>query len=179
MERGHLGHADRLHTEEVHVPLILKAEGKKGDVNIPVSLVDVYPTLLQLAGVKSDNKIHGYSLLTQLDKRKEKGVLMEVVRHYNQKAYVNSSGTKLLLDYKMDLGLVHDNIDQPMKETLYDIYQDKYEVSPLKDEELLEKVRAEYIQYYSEILELSRYYNKSEIEMDQETFENLKTLGYL
>lgn len=53
-EHGMLGHKHSLHTEEVHVPLILRWPGEVqagAQVRDPVSLVDVAPTLLDFAGL--------------------------------------------------------------------------------------------------------------------------------
>lgn len=180
MERGHLGHADRLHTEEVHVPLMLKAAGKKGESTVPVSLVDVLPTLLDVAKVPVDSaSIHGRSLISELAERKEEGVLIEVVRHYNQKAFITADGKKALLEYEMEKGLVNPDPTTTIKEHLYDIYKDNFEIAPLKDAKLLSEMKEGLKRYYIEILKLRERYKNSEIDMDAETFERLKTLGYI
>ena len=179
MERGYLGHADRLHTEEVHIPYILKANGAKGESKVPVSLVDAFPTLMEASGIEFKHAIHGVSLLSALEKRKEQGVLLEIIRHYNQKAFINSAGEKILLEYKMDLGMVNTKLDEAFKVNLYDIYKDNLEVKPIEDSALMSKLKEDFKKLYKEILGLKKDYKTSEIEMDDDTFEKLKTLGYI
>jgi arylsulfatase A-like enzyme len=179
MERGHLGHADRLHTEEVHIPFILKAPGKKGEVTYPVSLVDAYPTLLEASGIELKHEINGVSLFNEADKRKEKGILLEIVRHWNQKAFINSKGDKIILEYKMESGLVNPKLEDAEKKSLYNIYKDDWEVKPIDDNALMQKMIEDIKKLYKEVLNLKKNYKTSEIDMDKETYEKLKTLGYL
>jgi arylsulfatase A-like enzyme len=69
-EHGHYTHGNTLFDEEVRVPLVLCApEGALGpprDVDTPVSLVDVTPTLLDLAGASAPYPRHGESLVRPL-----------------------------------------------------------------------------------------------------------------
>ncbi|UCH34238.1 MAG: sulfatase [Armatimonadota bacterium] len=67
-ERGGLEHARTLYQESVRVPLILKLPPEMiGDrakrVMTPVGLVDIYPTLSQLAGLEPPDGLRGRSLL--------------------------------------------------------------------------------------------------------------------
>ena len=64
-EHGVKGHKNNLHVEELHVPLIIKPPGStspKRDGRL-ANLVDLYPTTLDLAGLRSDHPWHGPSLL--------------------------------------------------------------------------------------------------------------------
>ncbi len=51
--RGRVHHGGRLHEDLLHVPLLVAGPGlpRGGRVEVPVSTLDVYPTLLELAGV--------------------------------------------------------------------------------------------------------------------------------
>jgi arylsulfatase len=64
-EHGALGHGQGLHEELVRVPLLIRwpagiAGGRR--IDEPVSLLDVYPTLLDLAGLPSREGLLGKSL---------------------------------------------------------------------------------------------------------------------
>ncbi len=179
MERGYLGHADKLHTEEAQIPFILKAKNQKGEVKVPVSLVDAYPTLLEASGLSFTSKINGVSLLSNLEQRKNQGVLLEIIRHVNQKAFINSEGQKIILEFALETPLINPLIAPILKESIYDIYNDNWEVHRLGDPKLLDKLKLDLKNLYIEILKLGKDYKTAEMEMDDETFENLKTLGYI
>lgn len=80
---GAYGHGV-MHESVLHVPLLLKLPGNEHGgqrIERPVALVDVYPTLLELAGAAPDpGRLHGESLLTTLDgsaPERERTVLSE------------------------------------------------------------------------------------------------------
>jgi arylsulfatase A-like enzyme len=52
-EHGRFGHRWTLHEEETRIPLVIKAPGTRPNVSVdrPASIIDVAPTLLDLAGV--------------------------------------------------------------------------------------------------------------------------------
>jgi arylsulfatase A-like enzyme len=67
-DHGQKGHKNNLYVESLHVPLLVKpakgtlATGPRSDGRI-VNGVDVFPTVLELAGVDYDGPQHGRSLL--------------------------------------------------------------------------------------------------------------------
>ena len=65
-EHGEVAHADLVYQSTIHVPLLIKAPGTRARrVSEPVSLVDVAPTLLELAGLEVP-AMAGRSLVPQL-----------------------------------------------------------------------------------------------------------------
>ncbi|HWN66702.1 MAG TPA: sulfatase, partial [Haliangium sp.] len=73
-ERGGFGHGRHLHQEVLRVPLVIappRAAGSQGrtvgrTVNVAVSLVDMFPTVLALAGLPVDPLAQGQSLIQPL-----------------------------------------------------------------------------------------------------------------
>jgi arylsulfatase len=73
-ERGGFGHGRHLHQEVLRVPLVIarpRAAGGQGPtaghtVSLPVSLIDVFPTLLALAGLPVDPLAQGQNLIEPL-----------------------------------------------------------------------------------------------------------------
>lgn len=65
LEHGHLAHGRTLHNEVIHVPLIFAGPGVPSGERItsPVSLVDLFPTLLQLLGMPPQEGVQGMPLL--------------------------------------------------------------------------------------------------------------------
>lgn len=57
-----------LHEESVRVPMIIKVPGKKPAIcNSFVELIDLYPTIAELAGLKSSEYLQGKSLVKTID----------------------------------------------------------------------------------------------------------------
>ncbi|MCO6430855.1 MAG: sulfatase [Deltaproteobacteria bacterium] len=178
-ERGHLGHADRLYSEETRVPFIVKAAGRREKIDTPVSLVDVFPTVLDITGIKKPNPVNGVSVVSELDKRKREGVLTEVIRHWNQKAFIRGDGRKILIDYPMELGLLLSEFKNIRFQQIFDTNTDFAEVAPLTDESLLSQLSHEFLELYASVIKLRSQYSVGETAADEETINQLKTLGYL
>ena len=64
MEHGQIGHGTTLYNEVTHVPLLLQAPGQaeRIDVHDNVTLIDVAPTVLELAGLRSPDSFEGNTL---------------------------------------------------------------------------------------------------------------------
>jgi arylsulfatase A-like enzyme len=66
-ERGRVHHGGRLHEDQLRIPLLLRIPGvAPRDLETPVSLVDVTPTLLELAGAPLPPDLDGRSLVASL-----------------------------------------------------------------------------------------------------------------
>jgi arylsulfatase A-like enzyme len=83
-EHGGMGHGAGLHEEVVHVPLAMRwPRGFSGPrrVSAPVSLVDIFPTIAELAGTEAPAGLQGRSLATLLRGAKgdaQRPILMEL-----------------------------------------------------------------------------------------------------
>ncbi len=67
-EHGGLLRKDTLFEEALHVPLIVAAPGlRPGVVRAPVELMDVYPTIVELAGLPAVADLDARSLVPQLE----------------------------------------------------------------------------------------------------------------
>jgi arylsulfatase A-like enzyme len=65
LEHNYIGHGQTLYEEVVHVPLIIRVPGGRGApmaIDRPVSNKDIFPTVLDLAGVHIADRIPGTSL---------------------------------------------------------------------------------------------------------------------
>ncbi|HEY6476553.1 MAG TPA: sulfatase [Polyangia bacterium] len=65
-EHGSVGHGDTVYQELTHVPMIIRAPGllpKGAVVDADVEMMDMAPTLLDLAGAKPEPKMQGASLV--------------------------------------------------------------------------------------------------------------------
>ncbi len=176
-ERGQHGHGFRLHNEEVHVPLILKAPGLEGTVPETVSLVDVYPTLLGLAGIEAPGS-QGVSLVTALDQRKAEGVLSEMTRWRNEKAFIDAEGRKLVLEFEArDTDLVGPESQTGVR--LFDRNQDYRELSSLEGDRAKQELTRRFYELYGTSLEKRGQVATEQVELDPETLEQLRMLGYL
>lgn len=184
LERGYQGHADRTYSEEIHIPFILKVGGLKGTETTPVSIIDVYPTLLDAAGIKNIPAVQGISLLSRLDERKKEGVFAEIIRHVNEKAYLSPSGDKLINEYLMEKGLIVPPeellSDEILKSSrVFNLADDPFEINPVDDEALKKMLGEAFLNLYRRTLAIKSFHKTGEVELNDKEIEQLKSLGYL
>ncbi len=67
-DHGSMGHGHTLYEELIHVPLVMTLSGRTRPVAIdePMSLIDVAPTLLELAGITVPPSFEGHSLASRI-----------------------------------------------------------------------------------------------------------------
>ncbi len=67
-EHGKMGHGHSLFNEEIRIPLLIRLPDQTGArrVQSPVSLLDLYPTILEAVGIDLPSETAGASLLPQL-----------------------------------------------------------------------------------------------------------------
>lgn len=178
-EHGNRRHGFRVYNEEIHVPLIIKTKGKQGRVSTTASLVDVYPTLLSLAGTSSDENLPGVNLLDTHSLTSRSGVLTEVRKRFDNKAFVTPLGRKIMFDFD---GLAEPFVDGKLAGRFMGVFDrtiDAREKSPLPapaDADLLTR-------HFTEALQGALAHQTKPEESDvatpsEETLSRLKSLGY-
>lgn len=178
-ERGSQGHVDKLNSEETHVPFLLKAREQKGQITLPISHVDILPTLADLVNLPIPSYVQGVPLLKDFSAATRSGVLSEAVRHYNLKSFVRTDGKKIIASYPLADPLVRADKLDAQAEELYDTLEDPAELKPLDDTSLGDELRTGYQALYQEVRKPSSRFNSRSIGVDPSQLQNLKSLGYM
>lgn len=128
-EHGYRYHGQHLYNDQVHVPLILAGPGLETRVvDTPVALLDIVPTLLDLAGLPIPDDLQGVSLLPWAldpDPPEHPPVFIEMVEdatHSSRRAIVD-------WPWKLQWGITFDEY------TLFDLSKDPNEQENLADRE--------------------------------------------
>jgi tetratricopeptide (TPR) repeat protein len=155
-------HAVFVYNATLHVPLMIRAPGLKPEIrNDPVSISDIAPTILQLAGVQSaKNSFDGISLLSN---SKSRTILAESL--YAQRNFGYAPLYACIRDGKKF-------IEAPQPE-FYDLAKDPKELNNvIKTSRIAECQNA--VRAYSKTSE-----KQNEIALSEEEQERLRSLGYV
>lgn len=122
MDHGEAEHGVFLYREDLHVPLIMKlprSESRGSSSAVPVQLIDVAPTILDVLGLKADPAMHGLSLRSVLA---DKGIGSREIfsETIYPRVHLGSSELRSLIGDRYHF------IDAPRPE-LYDIEADRGE----------------------------------------------------
>ncbi len=121
-----------LFEESTRIPLIIVAPGvtKAGSVcNRPVSLIDLYPTLNELCGLKLRDDLNGLSLVSLLRNSKAKwerpaittwGRNNHSARGLRYRYILHPDGSEQLYDHQVDPDEFHNIADQPGSDAIKD-----------------------------------------------------------
>ncbi|MDD8021130.1 MAG: sulfatase-like hydrolase/transferase [Acidobacteriota bacterium] len=172
-EHGELAHGYFIYDYAVHVPLIISTPDKKLQnrrVQLEVSTVDIFPTLLEMTGLKARSG-QGRSLLPVMSGRKEKEI----------PAYCESMSPSLHYGWSPLLGLRTSHfkfIDAPRPE-LYDLKND-----PGEQHEVQNKFPGAGLNLKRELDSLLEKIGQGAPEaqaanLDAETVQRLAALGYI
>ena len=155
------------------MPLILHIPGRKpAERNDIVSLVDIFPTLVQIMGTKIESPLDGMSLLEPSDSRKRfnRSIYYEVT--YGKEAMwgTQTREFKLVLD------------KQKGSELFYDLRKDPKQKNNIRDSDtrsfqMMKQVLATYIQKSTSPTEWAK--SKQDKQETNELREQLKALGYI
>lgn len=125
-----------LHEESARVPLIIKVPGKKPAVcSSFAELLDLYPTVAELAGLKTSGNLQGESLVKTLDKPKHK------VRNM---AFSVSQGGKTFLLRTDDWAYIQYNEDASAGIELFDMNKDPKQYTNLAENPKYAKVVSDF-----------------------------------
>jgi arylsulfatase A-like enzyme len=175
-EHGLVEHGNSLYNELLHIPLIIWAPGRiPAGSTVPelVRLVDVMPTLLELAGIENDGVYRGRSLLPLLGMGEDGQRLA-----YSEAPHSVMVRGKAL--QSVTEKYIRTNVDGPSPE-YYDLSSDPEEHQDLSDRGRPEMKKMDLlVEEISDSARLRRESFSSEVsEPSKELLEKLKTLGYI
>ena len=177
-DHGHYGHVFSLHQELVHV--LMLAHGPDlgilpGRIELNSSLVDVYPTVLDLVGLPVETEGDGVSLkgLLRGDSAAEEDLRQRVLFAHRRKATApEDMWAAILGSWKL---IERDDTGQRM---LFDFGADPGEKrSVIEDNEVMVQTLEEQLARFREAAG-SAPSARVEIPLDREALEDLKALGY-
>jgi arylsulfatase A-like enzyme len=169
-EHGSIYHGGRPYNEVLHVPLIIRAPGASAGrrVEEPVGLIDIFPTLHELLGLEVRYPIQGRSLIPSMEGGRRDGFTAAQGKETKVitsrwSAFAENGGGEVL--------------------ELYDLTTDPLEQNDLAGREpgTAREMSALAASLWEEIEELKKVYHPvaTETDLDPETVEKLKSLGYL
>ncbi|MCK5377682.1 MAG: sulfatase-like hydrolase/transferase, partial [Acidobacteria bacterium] len=175
-DHGERFHGFFVYETTIHVPLIIRFPhaARAGTVAAdPVSHVDLMPTILDAVGLPVPDDLEGTSLLPVILGHGD-GLNREV---YSESFYpLLHYGWAPLRSIRTD---VYKLIDVPRPE-LYDLRNDRFEASnrATQDPQVVDDLRAR-LQRLRREMERETPSQRSEADLDQETIDQLRALGYL
>jgi arylsulfatase A-like enzyme/uncharacterized membrane protein YbhN (UPF0104 family) len=176
-DHGGFWHGLTLYDEQIHVPLVIKwANGVDGPSNGADSgiarLIDVGPTILGTAGVPVPETMQGIDLRTPFASRLEK----------DQQVFAEEDheGNVLWALRTEDEKLIVANAGNPRKlpeREYFDISSDPLEQDPFEDPEA--EAHLEELAEFQRQAALGQAVQGDDVEMDLQTCERLKAIGYV
>jgi arylsulfatase A-like enzyme len=187
-EHGRMAHGHALYNESIRVPLIIVAPGIEGGKVIEdnVSLVDVAPTILDLAGLPAQPTFEGTSLVSRMQRRSLRewliglgglpaDVISELpktgsrldVRGHSQALLQGQ--TKLLVELR--------GAEKREVPLIYDLQSDPGETAPAKRSRRADAMQA-VLQQRTEALVKRAAVSPETGTVDDATKEKLRALGY-
>ncbi len=169
-EHGRIGHGESLHKELLMVPLIIYGpQFAPRRVSEPVSLVDVFPTLLEALGFPVANQNQGRSLVSLLNGGREMPpqlMFAELDHDALLRSLINPLSDHFILDLQSDSPLFYDLVGDP---------NEQQNIAATVPDQI--KSRRETLKKLMQ--GFHRRSTGTEDPAAQEHLEQLKTLGYL
>jgi hypothetical protein len=177
-------HGRDYYEEFIKVPLIIKYPHrfKHGVIQHPVSLIDVFPTILDFYDIKPPGFIQGESLLKPYAKRNKKYIVSESLSptHIEGKM-IRLGDLKYIITMKNPSKPERVNWDSIIRRKLFDLKADPLEKNNLYKDLKYRKACIEFEKMLMKIINNSVNLNRSqkETEITEETLKQMESLGYL
>jgi arylsulfatase A-like enzyme len=185
-EHGFQGHGWGLHDEEIRVPLLLHAPGHSARTDVVVSPLDLYATLLGIAGARVPPGTPSRSLFDPDALLARGGVLSENTvgeepQHPNRiyKSFTRNDRKRLILEFAAARNELVDERRETGSNTLYDLRTDPRELAPLEVPALGDELRAAFYAAYDPARAKAPPPDANTVEIDPEKRRRLFELGYL
>jgi arylsulfatase A-like enzyme len=179
LEHHQTGHGRNLYQQTVHIPLIIKLPGHSDSsvLNKPLSLIDVMPTILDIAGIDAPATLLGNSFLKKnslFSWLKEKMVGVDKTGYIYTELDTTAHLKAILAPPWKYIYNYGDETGQ-----LYDIMSDPLELDNLADEKTVERDRLKE-QLFHWVDTAKRYpFTAGDVILTPDEKERLKGLGYL
>jgi arylsulfatase A-like enzyme len=177
-------HGRDYYEEFIKVPLIIKYPYtfKRKIINHPVSLIDVFPTILDYYKIKIPSYVQGESLLKPNSKRKAKYIISEAVSDGNiEKKMIIIGDLKYIITMRNPSKPERVNWDSISERRLFDLKNDPLEQSNLYTDLKFRRVCINFEKMIFKIIKNSSKTNRSikKTTVNKETIKHLEALGYL
>ena len=175
-EHGDYYHGQSLYQELVRVPLILYIPGYKSGIRFghPVSLIDVMPTLFDIAKFPVPDGYDGKSLLPSLkeqNKFSSQPIFFEATRYYEPRKAILKKEFKLIYGMKSESTELYNLSTDPQEKK-------NISASDAKQVELMRKELYSWILKYRKSLQKGKK-DQDDIDAQKDQFRRMKALGYL
>lgn len=177
-DHGEFGHGHTLYKELLDVPLILKypkmlPQGKI--LENTISLIDLMPTILEIAGIKHDADLAGKSLIPLIQEKEEENrtVFAEAVGRREKRKAIITDRYKFIY------------FPESQAAELYDLLNDPQEKINLVNDkpELAARLKTQLLNWIEECQKKADKLNKGEgpeqIKINNEIRNELRALGYI
>ncbi len=183
-EHGNFEHGHTLYDELIHVPLIAAGNKlKKAEVDRPVRLIDLLPTVLKMAGIKSGHyRLEGIDLFDKSNAKKPVPPVFVMNTLYGPEKYgLIRGGRKLIVNTtEMPKGkgkIIGFSYKGPIE--FYDLSGDPRETENLAGEDNRREKLAGLKRKLKEFIGKASRFKGKRVTLDKKTKDQLKTLGYL
>jgi len=176
-EHGNKGHRNTLYGELLDVPLIVKLpQNRRGGQRVSnlAGIVDIAPTMLDVAGLPPLEGGNGGSLLARMNESEESMGRVYFADVDRRLKSVVAGRTKLIAHWRRESG-------EEMAVELYDLNRDPAEQLDLSDQEVQQVVRLRRAlrAWVRSAREQAKHLGESGFEQDPELMRTLKSLGYI
>lgn len=177
-------HGRDFYEEFIKVPLIIKYphQYKQGVIHQAVSLLDVFPTIMDFYNFKTPGFIQGESLLKPYAQRNNKYILIESITYTHiERKMLRLGNLKYIITMKDPAKPERVNWDEIIKRQLFNLKADPFEKNDLYKDLKYRNACIEFEKMLKTIINNSVKLNTSpkETEITQETIKKLEALGYL